>query len=564
MPQFRQKKFVLPKNLKEKIKLKSLSNVNKCTVQKKNTEEKEEKSTDTKLKNSKCFNDMYIRNMDKVKSIHTKLLMELKIQKRSRGRQFIYLRDKNYFIFSSDDRNVIQINRDGKRLKRTHLEPKYPLRLTFFNGGKAHFPYDAWNDIFKLRSFDICNNILTFDNEIAHSNEGIKLFFELDYRTTNEIPSTEEILQHVYELIDLVQKFYRDNSNSLDFSAWVLLSTPKPKYVKNEIHPIIAMGCHLVFRNIVVNCEQAIQICHSANLQIESKFGLTDVVDLACYKKTMATLRPIYCRKLEVCFHCLNDDDLRLNCEKCFCRGRTPSGSIYSPSFLINNHKKSVFSKIQLEEYIKTDMVTIIKETSIIPCRQEQFTAGFCVPDGFPNHIPVQFRSKNKDDVTKSYIFKKDRNMIGRRKNVNSICDKNITMLLRDLIKDYHPGYNHDTMLLSNVSISASGTVFVDLKGYGRSFCRIMDKNGAHHKSNRVYFVFCTNKLTISQHCYDTECKKLITSDNNIKNRITSDIPHTRLNSFKRLICDYTPVQLPIKSNQNGDKYDEMMKFLYA
>lgn len=541
----KRKKIFLSKNLKEKFKKKSLIESDK------NVQE------DSNHTNSECeqFEDSYVRNIEKIKSIHEKLLTELRIQKRSRGKQFNFLKSKNYFIFSSNS-NVVQINRDGKKLKRTHLEPKHPLRMTFFNGGKAHFPYDIWNDIFRLRSVDICNKILLFDNEIAHSDEGIKLFFELDYRSKKEVPCNETILKHIYVLIDVVRQYYRKLEHKLDFSTWVLLSSPKPKYVNDELYPIIAMGCHLIFRNIVVNCEQAKQICHSANLQLESQYGIKNVVDIACYKNCTATLRPIYCRKLEVCFYCLNDDDLRLNCEKCFCRGKTPSGSIYTPSYLIDNDGNSFFSKSELESYVTNDMEKIIKETSIIPSKKYMFTNGFCIPDGFCHYIPNEFRSKHKEDINKNYIFKQDRNVIGRRKNISKITDEFCLKRIREIVMDYHGAYKHDTMLLSSVSTN-DDKIFVDLKGYGRSFCRVKHENGTNHKSNRIFFILCMKNYTITQFCYDNDCKKEINSNQTVKKRLTQSISNTRLIGMKEF--------LKIKEKKNiGDKFDNMLKFLYS
>lgn len=467
------------------------------------------------------FSSEYAENILRIKNSHVKMCRQLKIQSRTRCHIFNYLNDNNYFITSYQTKQ--NVNMDGKRLKLKKEAPDYPLRMTFFNGGKCHFPYSAWKDVFIARSKDIQMGNLLYDNDFARSNEGIRLFFELDYRSKDDEPKDETILEHVLSLQRMVKTFYSNNSN-VDYSMWVLLSTSKPKYIATEVHPIIATGCHVVFRNIVVNCEQGLQLCHSANLMLETLHGVKELVD-CCYKREVASLRPIYCRKLEECMVCLNDDDMRLSCEDCLCRGKIPSGSIYTISRIIDSNGLDIYDKqSDLYGFVKNNMIQVVSETSIIPPKINMFTKGYELPVGEPKYIPVGLRSIHKDDESKDFVYRKDRKVISlrRKDRFKKVVDVEIIRLISGAIRTFHTQYNNDRMLISDVSRN-SDTFFVDLKGVGRSFCRVKCPEGETHQSNRVYFRLSKRYRTITQYCYDDECKQLLT-DASVKARVTSNL----------------------------------------
>jgi hypothetical protein len=485
----------------------------------------EEKLTEPKLKPidepSVGFSDEYTKNIYRIKTAHMKMCRDLRIQCRGRSKMFNYLKKNDFYVTSN--KKQTQVDVDGKRIHINKEAPKYPMRLTFFNGGKCHFPYAAWRNVFVARAQDIELGNLLYDNDFARSEEGVKLFFELDYRSKDNEPGDETIMKHVLSLQKVVQKFYQNNKD-LDSSMWVLLSTAKPKYIATEMHPVISMGCHIIFRNINVNCEQGVQLCHSANLSLESEFGLKNLVD-CCYKKEMASLRPIYCRKLEICLLCLNEDDMRLNCEECLCRGKIPSGSIYTVSYLIDSNGAEVYKEpAELSQFVKNNMLQIVSETSIIPNDINDFTPGYKVPIDEPVFIPIGLRSLHKDDKTKDFVFRKDRKMISQRRKdlFKEVVDAEIIRLITGVIRGYNQHYDHDGMILSNVSRN-SHTIFVDLRGIGRCFCRIKHPDGHTHLSNRIYFRISKKKKTITQYCYDDDCKLLLT-DKSVLKRLTSTI----------------------------------------
>jgi hypothetical protein len=477
---------------------------------------------DTKQVNvvNEGFSKDYPAAILQVQNNHIRMSQGLRIQDRTKCIVYTYLKSKNYYFSTQKD----FINQDGKRVVVKHIKPDYPMRMTFFNGGKCHFPYDCWKDVFKARALDIEASNLLYDNDFARSEEGVKLYFELDYRSKDTVPDSDSILQHVTACQDVVKQYFCSN-HDVDYSMWVLLSTPKPKFVKDEMHPVIAMGCHIIFKNIVINCTQGAQLCESANLRLEKDFDLKDVVD-CCYKKEIASLRPIYCRKLEKCLLCLDVEDMRINCESCRCRGKVPSGSIYTASYYIDSQGVDVYENPNdLVEFVSHNMLQLVIETSIIPERINLFTLGYNIPLGQPTIIPFDLRSKHKSDSKSTYVYKRDRRVISSRNkdNYDKVDDPEIHRLLRGIITNFHPVYNNDYMLIANISKN-SQTYFVDLKGTGKCFCRIHDEKGLDHQNNRIFFTISKRDKTISQHCYDKECRRLLHTNKELKKRVTEKI----------------------------------------
>jgi hypothetical protein len=484
-------------------------------VQRKNLKLKSTETSDT----AESFSENYPQNIKKITKEH--LCRTLRIQNRTDNMLYQFLLKRKYFGGTKKQKSYV--NRDGKRQLHKNVAPKYPMRLTFFNNGTCHFPFCAWVDVFRARAQDIELGNLMYDNDFALSDEGIKLFFELDYRSKDDSPEEQTILQHVKVCQEVVHEFFASNK-FLDHSCWVLLSTPKPKYVKEEIQPLISMGCHIVFKNIVVNCEQGTQLCQSVNLRLESRYGIRNLVD-CCYKREVASLRPLYCRKLESCHDCLNFEDLRLNCETCLARGKVSSGSIYVPTHLLGADGEPVFpEKDDLKRYIENNLVEVVAETSIVPNCINNFTPGFQLPDGEPMYVPSRMKSSHKDDAEKDFVYRIDRRKISHRKKSKfvEILDANILHWVSILIKAYHPRYDHTNMILDKVSKNAN-SIFVDLRGVGRCFCRVANPKGHIHSSNRIFFRICKKKKTITQHCYDGDCSGKL-KDKETKTRLTQPV----------------------------------------
>jgi hypothetical protein len=453
------------------------------------------------------YSDAYIKNIVRVQEKHQILCQQLKIQKREKSFLYPFLKQNNYLVSVHPH----------KKKERVEVSP-YPLRMTFFNGGKSHFPYSVWKDIFRLRRQDIEANNLVFDNDFALSDEGVKFFVELDYQSREEEPSEETLVAHARVCHSVVREYFPHNT---DVSYWILTCTPKPKYLKDELHPIISSGAHIIFRNIVLTTDQCTQLANSVKLRLEVEFGLVDTVDM-CYKKNMASLRGIYCRKLETCLDCLDDNEMRINCETCLCRGRVPSGSIYTASYLFDSDNKNMYPDVEaFDDYVRSNLEYVIGDTSIIPESINLFTQGYEIPEAEPLVITSENRSKNGTDVGLDFVYKQDRKYLSQRRKerFTTIVDVDIIRLVTSIVRCYHPKFDTDNMLVSGVSKN-NGSLFVDLRGSNRTFCLIQDENGIRHTSNRVFFRIDQKSSTITQHCYNDTCRKLSKSVE-IRKRLT-------------------------------------------
>jgi hypothetical protein len=129
------------------------------------------KSNSDNLLSDHTTKSKIIGRLSRIKNNHMRDCKMLNIQSRFTSSMYKSLNKMKYIIFSHK-----KYNDNGKEIKQTIHSP-YPIRMTFFNGGTAKFPYSYWKHIWIERSKDITNKIILFDNEFARSEEGIKLFF---------------------------------------------------------------------------------------------------------------------------------------------------------------------------------------------------------------------------------------------------------------------------------------------------------------------------------------------------------------------------------------------------
>jgi hypothetical protein len=423
-----------------------------------------------------------IRNCNKV----------LYVQDHRKSSCISYLRDRHYFV-------------SGRKIKKNNckqIERKsYRMRCTYFNGGKALFPFDEWSEVFRRRYMDRQNNILSFDNDFAYSDEGIRLFIELDYRSKHVTTSAHEMEQHSKIVADVVRKYFTPET---DTSYWLLVCDRKVKYLQREKKPLLASGCHIIFPHVVIRCEQGKQICHSANLALEREFKLRNVVD-DCYKTECASLRPIFSHKITDCLMCHNDDQERRHCEICAGRGIVVSHSVYQPYVKFGMGGQVILHIHKDAEKIQATLCDIFSETSIVPKTPRLFTPNYHVPPSEPLVVPQHLRSKNSMDQD-GVVFKKDR--VGMRKlgKFSPIHDERRLQAISGAIGAYHVAYANP--LVSSARENKK-IIIADLKSRNRTFCRIHKfPEGMAHNSNRVFFIFNKRHKTINQSCYDPVCRR--------------------------------------------------------
>jgi hypothetical protein len=212
-----------------------------------------------------------------------------------------------------------ELNKLLKKLKKGK-KSKEKCRLSLFNGvdsGSFTFDYSVWEQIKEARAIDIINEVALFDNEIALSDEGIVFFVEVDYRipmksvfNEYDIPNEEQTINDALIIQNVVRKYFSDVS-------FVFMTAPLKM---KEMGTIYAIGTHLIFYNIIVNSSTGAQICK--DIKNTTKLD----VDVQPYKRSSASLRPAYSRKIIDCEWCEKDQRLMYNCEYCNLPGRDGNG----------------------------------------------------------------------------------------------------------------------------------------------------------------------------------------------------------------------------------------------
>ncbi len=263
----------------------------------------------------------------------------IEIQKTLKKRlKYRFIEDQRQKIWNRlkrDDRSrVVPIKRTGDfhRLlnQRYRRQSKsHSFRMTSFAGGTYDFPSSAWPEIRRIRNIDISRGIAVFDNEFAPSENGVRFFVEVDYRVPigdlfweEDIPNSEVIWSDAKTIFNKLQEKFDGK-----LSGAVLLTSP-PK-LKND--QVIAIGFHLIFHNLVVNCEFGRELC--LYLRDETRLDIDD----APYKTNYASLRPAFSRKTEDCPDCKILGDYRYpDCKLCSGTLKVGSGSFYTPVTNLN------------------------------------------------------------------------------------------------------------------------------------------------------------------------------------------------------------------------------------
>jgi hypothetical protein len=512
-----------------------------------NTTKKKEREMSAKRPRPDDYGERYPINIRRVTDEHVARCEAAGNTDRRKSRVFTLVQDMNYLVSKKtkfDDR--------GRKI----AVPKNPhrRRMTFFSGGDLQFPFEGWSKIHLARTQDIELGNALYDNDIAYSDEGIRLFIELDYRSKEEEPKIDDILSHAAVCQRVVKTYFEDNRGA-DFSYWCMLCTPRPKYVKDEVKPVIAMGCHIVFPNITITCAQGMQLCHSASVHVEAVYG-SSVVDEGVYKADHAALRPAFCCKMDDCHRCGNDSDISVGCVTCGSRGRITNGSVYKPSFLFDSDGNDVHRALDargFESMVSEQLHKIVSDTSIVAPSRE-FTKGFRRPDAEPEFVPKKLRSTHVDDVDKPFMSRIERSGMSRRRRPQTRLESERALrCVKTCISSYHPEYAKDGMVVTCVNVDDVGA-FVEIKGVASHFCRVVQADGVHHSSNRIFFRIDRKKRHIAQHCYKNECATAMRSDKEIRARLCKTVSH-------QLISEVFGGAAPKAPEAN--RHDGMLDFIH-
>ena len=392
------------------------------------------------------------------------------------------------------------------------------LRSTFLSGGSMHMPFVMYRDSLRTKSADIDNGIVLTDAEVAHNCEGIRLFFELDYRTTKTpLPTIDVVMSHIRLIYTTVQECFPDLS---DIVMHVAMCHKKRKQKRSESNISLAWGVHLIFPEIILTTTTMKLIAQLVDIRL-SKFDPSwlNIVDGSPYRSSTATLRPCYSYKMIPCPLCILDDEEKTHMTKrkrknsfdtleslfrielsstCNCfNGRVVDPSFYSYTGTIQSSDGKLV-------HVLDGTLNVLRETSIIPPQMGMFTDGFQRTMDMGDELDMMPRKQD------AIMFPRERRTISgfqRRKNIETISQRDFPSgisTIGNIIERLHENYKH--LGIHNVCLDRGKKMFiVTVKGKGSRYCPY---RGNYHHSNRVYFCILYGKLRVYTHCFDNDCKK--------------------------------------------------------
>jgi hypothetical protein len=395
------------------------------------------------------------------------------------------------------------------KIKNSNFDqaPLYPIRVLYLSGEAAHFPSQRWDWVYGMRARADPAEIL-YGRDIAYSTEGVRLIVSLRF------PTRPGNILHVAKYIQTVVRSYfqgqQDNgrheekkaSEQERFGFWLLsndMAGPLPRSPKT--------GYNLVFKDLVVTCQQAHQILSSVRYALERRLSILGRVKDK-YRKHAITQRPIFtCRRLQ-CSTCLSlgpgpQPDPCVLCRQCLGQ-RTTVGDIYAPHTFFNSSFEAVYTHNQHD---LPDRITLFRDTSVVPPGLTVYSKGYAIPIGEPICVDPYLLSSHQDDLHRDYVFRQDRKILNRKyaKFTHITIDsKETQQLLTRIMRDFAQEYRRLT--ISRVYYNKSIFV-IDINGRNRSYCGVIQ---GYHEKNRVYFEINLVRKKVYQSCFDEGCQQLL------------------------------------------------------
>lgn len=384
----------------------------------------------------------------------------------------------------------------SKTRKMNDSSPVYNIRILYADGTKARFPFSEWSNVHRYRLHDQ-NHAPIFEKHVAWSNEGIRVFFCLEYPNPTEV---DDVVEHGLIAQDVMREYYKSHTNA-DFTFWMLNRSPGA--LENTSYQI-------VFPCIIVNSERARQLTLSVKERIRRK-SVVSVNLVDSVEDHMVSAPPVYSLDLGRCGACT----VPAECLVCTGTGRQLSTNGFTPIAIIGSKGESLVDK--LEWLLEHDKGVVIADTSVVPTSDlGLYTPGYQTPDYEPGYIPVPLRSTDPADVGVVGVYKKDRQSMNKWTGVYTPEPNPVVWrMVQEEIRKYHEAYAH--AVVSKVD-RLDQCLFVNLSSGGRSFCRILDPMGKVHQRNGVFFKI--DQHSIVQGCHDSACRVAFKSAK-VKRRLT-------------------------------------------
>jgi hypothetical protein len=404
-------------------------------------------------------------------------------------------------------------------------------RATLLTGGVIYLPFESVRKAMRLKASDLDRGCVFTDVEIAHNSEGVRMFFEIDYRVRSDgrLPDRETFMAHVRILRSCVFDCFPSlPDTSLD--AHVATCDPKVKNGKDMYTDVLAWGAHIVFPNIVLRTNVHKRIAALADSRMSRMFPeWPGIVDPCTYRTNDATLRPLYSNKATPCIICAtrvgrkhaltgmgsatgalgaspdecttamnNSTQFRL-ARACDCvRGYRLEPSVYLYNGYMTVDGLFVPPDPSMTTYEKLHTMSIIPSRmgcfmdNVLQAPDDMGDSIDMVPDKSGVVFPLE-----KCTISRSFARRKDIPLATTNR-------RRCFQVLSDLMYKLHTAYQHIAIADARYT-ERTKSVLILVKAKGSRYCTI---KGDEHRSNRIYFVmFLGTRARIEQRCFDADCQ---------------------------------------------------------
>ena len=374
-------------------------------------------------------------------------------------------------------------------------------------------------------AFDIRNGLTHYIIE----RKTLFFKFHADFDIKRRSPLDDDIiLMYMKEFYDCVCKFYPVETSVTRFDMVVCTSITTGK-----------SGIHVIFPNLIVNKNQAIDIrnyfvsymiaTHGDMVGLSNSWE--DIVDISVYEAN--GLRMVGSSKVITCEKCQGEkpkkrgsasSPRRNTCETCNSRGKLDSGKSYKPWFYIRggvNHQKwtqSVRAGVCVTIGEGSKRQAVIELCSIRCPGINESSSGFSISDeGMEKWTQGRGKSTaNTQSISSTdRVFKQIQTDQGiyrmtaeDAKGMDKWRNKNFISQQHDIYqhtqsfissKNFHEKWRN--LVIHNMFTNANQTFYVvNVRGEGQRFC--LNNRKGNHKSNNIYFYVDRKTSRMTQRCY--------------------------------------------------------------
>jgi hypothetical protein len=363
---------------------------------------------------------------------------------------------------------------------------------------------------------DITNGITHYI--IERRTPFFKFHADLDIKR-KEPMDEENMIMLMNDFLHSVQKFYPSTTAISRFDMMVCTSIGNGK-----------TGIHVIFPNLIVNQNQAIDIRNYYVSYLISKYGdmvgiqnsWEDIVDMSVYEAN--GLRMVGSNKTEDCKECggkkksKKDTPRRDICDVCRGRGKIDTGKVYMPKFYLRNGEIQTIVTNSIAKGLLTQISqngsprSIIELCSIRCPNVNESSSDFAISDEDMMKMTTT-RTPKRPGSPRERIYKPVNTDLGTFrmteedvKGMNKWRSKQFIPVRSEqyqLLQEYIQSKNFPSywrkLSIHNMFTNPKKTFYVvNVRGEGQRYC--LNNRKGNHKSNNIYFYVERNHIT--QRCF--------------------------------------------------------------